>query len=107
MKTFNSRKESETDIIIKYNLHLCLVNDKKFQEAFLIVSLIEPISKPFLVIRNFHFNQVGQHTEQTTHSKHSISPWETLSIVATHQRCHLIVQRGFKVNFVVLNMFSH
>ena len=30
--------DCETDITIKYNLHVCLLNDKKYQEAFSIVS---------------------------------------------------------------------
>jgi hypothetical protein len=52
----------------------------------------------------FHFYQVGQHTEQTTNSKHLISTWQTMPIVAAHQRCHFIVQRGFKVNITMLSI---
>lgn len=33
------KKDDESDIKMKFNLHLCLMNDKKYQEAFIIVSL--------------------------------------------------------------------
>jgi len=36
LKTLN-QIDCETDIIIKFNLNVCLVNDKKYQEAFTIV----------------------------------------------------------------------
>jgi len=39
MKTLN-QVDCETDITIKFNLNACLVNDKKYQEAFTIVSKI-------------------------------------------------------------------
>lgn len=32
-------KDSETDIQIKFNLYLCLFYDKKYQEAYMIVSI--------------------------------------------------------------------
>lgn len=36
LKTLN-QIDCETDITIKFNLNICLVNDKKYQEAFTIV----------------------------------------------------------------------
>lgn len=52
-----SSVDCETDILIKYNLHLCLMYEKKYQEAFAILDSILPkqrTAKILLAIAKLH-----------------------------------------------------
>lgn len=82
-----SSLDCETDIQIKYNLHLCLIYDKKHQEAFVILESIPPkqrtpkilisLAKLYQILMN-NKEAIATYKEVLRVSKFSIVAYEAL-----------------------------